>query len=225
MNERRAEGAGTSRQLAAFLPVLSLGALLGGAWLVRGGEQDGLSAGILLMIAGLAAAGVALGAGRWGPEPEGSLDLSARIGLGFLGGLLGAVATAALSWLLFSTGVHGSFGIAMGPLAIGGADHHVLTGAIWGALLGVLLPFVPGAGPTSRGAMFSILPSLYVLLKVMPFDWDSGAFGVELGALTFLFVFLYNLVWGLVAGRSLAWGLQTELAPVSRPLGEVGLDE
>jgi len=198
--------------------VASLASLGGGAFLLATGRGS-LSLAILLVIAGLAAAGVLLGSGAWGPELEGPLDLSARLGLGLLGGILGALATVLARLALMGLGVDRVLDVIL-PVTWTGLElaMHVGSGAVWGMVLGFVFPWLPGATPGGRGALFSLLPSLYVLLKVYPVDRDLGVFGVELGTWMFLFVFALNLLWGAVTGATVGWGETAEDAPVARPI-------
>lgn len=200
------------------LKAVSLAAAAGGLYLVAG-PRPSLEAGILLLVVALAAAAVLLGSGSYGPEAEGALDLSSRLGLGLLGGGLGAIASLATRWLLVDRGVASAFDVALGTgWASGELPAHLASGAVWGLILGVLYPRLPGRGPVARGAWFSLVPSLYLLLKVYPFDRGLGFFGSGLGGWTFLFVLFLNLVWGTVAGGAIGWGETSEESPVGRPI-------
>lgn len=198
--------------------VASLATLGGGAFLLAAGRGS-MSLAILLVIAGLAAAGVLLGSGPYGPEVEGPLDLSARLGLGLLGGILGAVAAVVARLLLSGLGIDRALDVIL-PAGWTGIElaAHVGSGAVWGMVLGFLFPFLPGVTPGGRGALFSLVPSLYVLLKVYPIDRDLGLFGTELGTWMFAFVLGLNLLWGVVAGATVGWAEISEDAPVARPI-------
>lgn len=198
--------------------VASLAALGGGAFLLATGRGS-ISVAILLVIAGLAAAGVLLGSGPCGPSVEGPLDLSARLGLGLLGGILGALATVLARFALVALGVDRVLDVVL-PASWTGIElaMHVGSGAVWGTVLGLLYPFLPGSTPGGRGALFSLVPSLYVLLKVYPVDRDLGVFGVELGTWLFVFVLGLNLLWGAVTGATVGWAETAEEAPVARPI-------
>lgn len=198
--------------------VLSLGTAAGGVYILATGRGS-LSLGILVSIAALAAAGVLLGSGRFGPAEEGALDLSARLGLGLLGGLLGTVAAGLVRSVLLVLDLPRAFGVTLEAF-LGPADvlAHYGSGALWGMVLGVLFHGVPASSGAGRGVLFSVVPSLYLLLKVYPIDRGLGPFGVELGGLLFLFVFVLNAVWGLIAGATVGWGERSEEAPVSRAI-------
>lgn len=199
---------------------LTLLCLAAGAVLVARLDRTGLTAGILLFVAGLGFLAVALGSRPYGPDVEGPLDLSASLALGLLGGFLGALAGTATVWAFGSTGITGLFGVALGG-QVTALDWVVRAwyGSLGGVALGVLLPVLPGRGPVARGILFSLLPTLYVLFKVLPLDRGAGLLGLELGLLTPLFVLFFNLVWGVVAGGVLRWGQRAEDGPVSRYLG------
>ena len=59
--------------------------------------------------------------------------------------------------------------------------------------------------------MFSLGPSLVQLFVVFPVKTEQGVLGLGLGALTPVFVLLFNAVWGLTA----AWCLDAVRRPVT----------
>jgi len=199
--------------------VVALGTAGAGIFLLTTGRAT-TSVGIMLLVVALAASGVLLGGTPYGPAQEGRLDLSARLGLGLLGGALGGLTVVAVRWLLSAIGVADLFGVRLGVGWSGpGFLAHLGTAAVWGMVLGILYPHLPGRTPAGKGAIFSLVPSLHLLLKVYPFDRGLGWFGFELGALTFLFVIGLNLFWGLVAGGAMGWG-EGDDGPVSRLISE-----
>lgn len=206
-------------RLAAW-PVAVVTFFVGG-WLVTSlAGRTSVTGGVLLLMVSLAATAVAIGGHAYGPRVEGPLDLSTRMAIGTLGGALGGLAAAAALWLLALVHLTDLLGVALGAhLGVSGWFGRALGGAAWGFLLGIAYRIIPGGGPFGRGVVFSVLPSLYMLLVTYP-DLGLGVFGVRLGALTFAFVLFLNLVWGLVVGRSLAWAEGTNVGPVSRLLGE-----
>jgi hypothetical protein len=202
-----------------ILKAVSLATAGGAIYLLSTGSGRSITAGVLLGVIALGTTAVLLGSGTYGPTTEGRLDLSARLGLGFLGGGLGALASRVVMWFLSAIGLREALGVA--PLMVGSSAAlaaHLGVGAVWGMVLGVVFFHVPAKSPVGRGVLFSLAPSLYVLLKVYPVDYEVGIFGTELGALAFAFVFFLNLVWGSIAGVVVGWGDEPEEAPVARPI-------
>lgn len=202
--------------------MIALAAVSGiaGALLLGQQTRAGLSAGLLLLVFGVAFGAVALETLR-ARGIEARPDLSARIGLGVLGGALGAIAASVAAWFLVEIGIHDLFRVALpGPGGAADWNARIWHGVLWGLALGILYPRVFGRSPISRGIIFSLLPSLWLLLKVFPLDYGVGLFGEEYGPLTFIFVFGYGIIWGVIAAATIEWGARTSLAPVSRPLVE-----
>jgi hypothetical protein len=194
---------------------------LGGLWIIRElGGRTAVTGGLLLLVVALAALGIAVAGHSYGPAAEGPLDLSTRLGVGVLGGALGGLAAVAALWVLGVLRIPALLGVAIGG-HIEAARWLVgaWNGTIWGLLLGVAYPLVPGRGPMTRGVAFSLVPALWTLLRVLP-SRGLGVFGVHLGSLSFLVVLFVNLVWGLVAGGCLLWAESSDLAPVDRLPGE-----
>lgn len=205
----------------AGMAVFAFLTAVGAAWLIDAGSPEAISGGVLLAIAALLATAVLLGAEPYGSEVEGRLGLSVRLGLGMLGGFLGAGVATLAEWSVGGLGVTAALGVEIsGRFTAGELGLHLLGGSLWGTIFGVVVPTVPGRGPVVRGLLFSFLPALWFLLKVFPVDRELGLFGSELGTATFLFVFLFWWLWGMVAGWVLAWGGRSERAPLDRPLGD-----
>ena len=203
--------------LALLIAVVALG---GGLQLVAGEGKNSIAAGMLLLVTALAFTAVALAQGAYGPDAEGPLDLSARLGLGFLGGILGAVAARLIIWLTAEIGLLDLLGLHIGwesAVLLGLAP---LPAVFWGIGLGVLYPFIPGSTFAARGALVGTLSALYLLLKTLPLDLGAGWLGLAVGPLTWAPVLLYGLVWGLACAATVSWGSRTDQAPVSRYLGQ-----
>lgn len=199
--------------------VLGILALGGGVYVFQGLDRTGVSGGLLLLVAALGLLATAVGQGRWGPDEEGRLDLSTRLAVGTLGGLLGGLAYLAVAWLCGLAGLPDLVGSGWEVRAGAGAwGARATAGAAWGLLFGALLRQLPGRGPVRRGLLFSVVPALWTLVVTFP-AMELGWFGVRLGLLTFVPVVLYHLVWGLVTGRAMRWARETDLAPLSRRLG------
>lgn len=168
------------------------------------------------------------GAGEGVPEPEYApegptrghpLDLSERLAMGLLGGALGGLAVSAamaVTGLLSLADLLGvDLALSLSPGAVG---LRVLYGSLWGIGLGLFYRVVPGRAPFRRGAVFSLIPALYSLLVLYPLALDLGWLGLEMGALAFLFVFGYHLVWGVTAATLFQWAEAADLGLLSRPL-------
>lgn len=217
------EEGGEARALPGWIAwTAGLASLAGGLHLLRLERLDvsGVSGGILLLVAALGFLSVAVGQGRYGPETEGRLDLSARLGVGLLGGTLGGLAYLAVAGISQTAGIPGLLGVGLQEsLGLGAAVSQAASGAAWGVIFGLVYPCLPASGPVGRGLLFSLLPALFVLVAVFPDDRKYGLFGTELGGLTFVVVVAYHLAWGAAAGATMAWAAGTEHGLVSRPLG------
>jgi hypothetical protein len=100
-------------------------------------------------------------------------------------------------WGFGALGVTGAFGVAIAPdLAPQWLYPRLVWGGLWGLLL--LLP-VPRGSWARRGLVFSLAPSAVQLFVVFPAKTAAGVLGLGLGALTPVFVLLFNAVWGLSA--------------------------
>lgn len=216
--------------------------LLAGGWLALDGDPRGAAAAVILWTAALAMAGLGFGrpAARPGretaPAPEGApdpgggegtvasarrrLDLSERIGIGPLGGLLGGAAVAVAAWVAGWIGLVDLLAVDAGAGGgIPGLGRRLWVGAVWGLIFGVFYPRMPGRSPLARGAAFSLIPAVWALLVEYPILRGQGWAGVELGELTFVLVLLFHLVWGLTAGTVFQWAELTSDGPLDRPLG------
>lgn len=198
-----------------------LASLAGAALLVTAtrAERTAVTGAILLLVAALGFLATAVGQGRYGPEHEGRLDLSARIGAGLLGGVLGGLAYLVTAWLLGAWGLPALLGsgweVPADPASLAAPS---VLGGLWGLLFGVAFPRVPGRGTVRRGLNFSLLAAAVTLLVIYP-ALGRGPMGAELGPLTFVPVLLCHAAWGLTAGGVLRWARETGVGPVSRMLG------
>lgn len=233
------------RSIGRVGAVTAWAAVLGGGaasyFLVTAGGRTALTGGILLGMAALAGLAVALqatgepwpgepgyGAARGeagGTEPteaaaaERYLPLADRLALGLLGGALGGVAVTIGVWLVDAAGIADLLGVQMaGTPTAATLGLRSWYGALWGLVLAVLFPRLPGRSAVARGTMFGLAPAVYALLVLYPLVLDLGWFGAELGALTFVFVVLFHLLWGAVTGALFRWAEVTDLGVLSRPL-------
>jgi hypothetical protein len=114
-------------------------------------------------------------------------------GAGFLGGLANSLAL----WLLGAYGITASLGVRLAPaLSSAWLYPRLVWGGIWGFLF--LLPLLRSK-PFKRGILVSLGPTLVQLFFVFPYHTGHGTMGMGLGALTPIFVFVLNALWGIVA--------------------------
>lgn len=204
---------------SAAVGVVAVVAGVAGAQAVQAGTRLGITGGVLLLVAALGLAAVAVGGRAYGPSVEGPLDVSARLGLGVLGGLLGGLFHGVVTEVTGSVGLTLWLGVGIDvDLAASQWMARALQGSAWGLALGLLYPVVPGVGFAGKGATFSLLPSLYILFVVYPVFLGLGVLGARQGMLTFPFVLLGNLFAGILAAWVVSWGETSDLAPVSDPL-------
>lgn len=205
--------------LSIALGAVAVALVVSGDRLLGMGGKGAISAGILLIVAALAAASVAVGARRYGPSVEGPLDLSARLGLGVLGGLLAAALHGILTALAGSTGLTALLGSQV-DVHLSAADwgRRLLQGASWGFVLGLVWRWLPGSDFVRKGLAFSLVLSAYVLLVRYPFFEDAGFLGVGLGIATFLLVLVGNAIASVLGAGIVAWGERSPERPVSAPL-------
>lgn len=237
------ESIGRAGAVAAWaVAVLGAGASV---LLVATGGRAALTGGILLGVAALAALAVGIqatgepwpgeadyGAGSdrdveerraaGGEEREERprrLPLADRLALGLLGGALGGLAVSAAVWSADAAGLPDLLGVRMSGAVTGTALLlRAWYGALWGLVLGVLFPRLPGRSSVSRCTLFGLAPAVYALVVVYPLVLGLGWFAADLGLLTFVFVVLFHLLWGAVAGGLFRWGETTDLGVLSRPL-------
>jgi hypothetical protein len=212
------KGTGFDGTRATLLVVTIILALAGARLLVMGG-RSAITGGILLLIAALAAEAVALGSGAWGPAVEGDLDLSSRLGLGVLGGILAALLHGLLTLFAGWTGI----GALLAPglevqLSAAEWGMRVLSGVTWGFLFGLAWRWLPGSDFVTKGLVASLILSFYLLLVRYPFFESAGFLGIEFGAFTSLLVLVGNAIAAVVAAGVIAWGARSPDRPVSQAL-------
>jgi hypothetical protein len=110
------------------------------------------------------------------------------------GGLLNCLAVWLCGWLAIAQ----TLGVQIAPpFATALLYPKLVWGGLWGLLF--LIPLGEVSFPV-RGLLFGLGPSLVQLFLVFPLQAHQGAMGLQLGALTPLFVLFYNAVWGVAAG-------------------------
>ena len=121
------------------LGALALVAGVAGAQTIETGTRLGISGGILLLVAALALAAVAIGGRPYGPGVEGPLDVSTRIGLGVLGGVLAGLFHGVLTELTGGVGLTLWLGVGV-DVELSAAEWlmRAVHGSAWGLALGLL---------------------------------------------------------------------------------------
>ena len=126
-----------------------------------------------------------------------------RISLMFAAGAMGGLINSLVVWFFGVKGIATHFGVAIAPALTGSWLYpRVVWGGIWGGLF--LLPLMENR-QIPRGLVFSLGPTLVQLFFIFPAMAHKGFLGVELGALTPVFVIFYNAIWGVITALWLKW--------------------
>ncbi|MGE5258096.1 MAG: hypothetical protein ACM3KE_15560 [Hyphomicrobiales bacterium] len=119
----------------------------------------------------------------------------------FAAGSLGGLATGLVTWMVGDLGITRMAGVSLAP-ALGAQLLYpkMVWGGIWGLLF--VLPFMKSR-LIAKGLLLSIFPTLVQLFYIFPRHLHKGMLGIDLGALTPVFVVGFNMVWGFAAGLTL----------------------
>ncbi|MCB2186827.1 MAG: hypothetical protein KQJ78_10445 [Deltaproteobacteria bacterium] len=121
----------------------------------------------------------------------------AALSLAFTAGAVGGLVNGVVVWLTGDVGLTAALGINIAPaLTPGFLYSKMVWGGIWG--IGLLAPLL-GRNLLLRGIIWSLAPSLVMLLLIFPLRLGQGWFGFNLGLLTPAYVLVVNAVWGLAA--------------------------
>ena len=125
------------------------------------------------------------------------------LSLVFAAGSLGGVLNSLAVWFFGNIGIAASAGVKLAPAL---TPQWLYPRIVWGGIWGLLF-LLPGSSQRcfSRGLIFSLGPTLVQLFVIFPLVAHKGNMGLDLGALTPLFVAFYNAVWGVAAGIWLRW--------------------
>ena len=125
-----------------------------------------------------------------------------RISLLFSAGIVGGLINSVALWALGSFGVTAMMGIKLAPKL---TPMWLYPRMVWGGIWG--LTYFLAVGPLKsrrhwarKGLWISLLPTAFQLLVVYPYMTSHAWLGLDLGQLTPLFIFAYNLTWGLCTG-------------------------
>ncbi|UCG39575.1 MAG: hypothetical protein JSV00_04965 [bacterium] len=120
-----------------------------------------------------------------------------RLSVLFAAGAVGGLVNSLSLWILGKLGVTTSLGVKLAPaLTPPWLYPRLVWGGIWGALF--LIPLFRRS-PFKRGLLYSLGPTAVQLFVVFPYKAQKGTFGLDLGALTPLFVIVLNAIWGIAA--------------------------
>ncbi len=121
--------------------------------------------------------------------------------LSFSAGCVGGLSNSVVVWLAGAIGITTSLSVGIAPsLTPDWLYPRVVWGGLWGFLF--LLPLLKSS-TYIRGLIFSLGPTAVQLLIIFPYVANKGYFGFGLGALTPVFVVIFNAVWGLAAAAIL----------------------
>ena len=124
-------------------------------------------------------------------------DLVGRVSLVFAAGCLGGLLNSLFVWLFGALGITGFFGVSIAPsFTYAWLYPRIVWGGLWGALF--LLPLMKDHY-VWKGLVLSLGPTLVQLFIVFPLKAQKGVAGLDLGALTPVFVIIFNGIWGLTA--------------------------
>lgn len=118
-----------------------------------------------------------------------------RISVAFAAGSAGGLATVLTIWLAVLLGITANFGVKLPSPLLADVYRMIVWGGIFGFLF--LLPVMRGS-VWLRGVVFGLAPSVVQCFIVFPYALGAGMLGMKLGALTPVFVLIFNTVWGLV---------------------------
>lgn len=120
----------------------------------------------------------------------------------FAAGCVGGLANSVAVWSFGKLGLSSAMGVKIAPAwTPAWLYQRIVWGGLWGFLF--LLPFLQSS-VLLRGVLYSLGPTAVVLLVVFPLQAKKGMFGLELGAMTPVFAFIVNAVWGIAT----AWWLK-----------------
>jgi hypothetical protein len=125
-----------------------------------------------------------------------------RAAMTFAGGAFGALVNSLAIWAAGACHLTARLGVDIAPaMTPPWLYPRIVWGGLWGFLF--LLPVLASRW-WLRGIVLSLAPSAFQLLYVFPRAAGHGVLGLDLGALTPVFVLAANALWGLSA----AWLLR-----------------
>jgi hypothetical protein len=130
-------------------------------------------------------------------------DILNKLSVAFAAGCFGGLLNSLVVWVSGTYGLSAALGVKLMPvLTPDWLYPRIVWGGLWGWLF--LIPWKK-SHPVQRGLLFSLGPTLVMLLVVFPGQLHKGYLGLELGLLTPLLVVVFNAVWGLGTAAWLRW--------------------
>ena len=121
----------------------------------------------------------------------------------FGAGCLGALVSCVAAWLAGHFGITRSFGVSIPTAFYAGRLYPLI---VWGGIWGWLFLFpVFNSRPFTKGTLLSLVPTAVQLFIIYPYHTHKGMAGIHLGALTPIFVFALNWVWGAAASLAIRY--------------------
>jgi len=115
----------------------------------------------------------------------------------FAGGVFGGLVNSVFLWMAGAYGWTAALDVALAPQwTLAWLYPRLIWGGLWGLLF---LPHMMSESFFWRGLLVSLGPTLIQLLIVFPNQLEKGLWGLDLGNLTPLVVFVDNAVWGWAA--------------------------
>ena len=124
------------------------------------------------------------------------MSAARSLSLFFAAGAIGGFVNSLLVWLCGELGITQVLGVSISPSL---SPSWLYPRIVWGGLWGLLFTLPLSMDWFRRGLILSLGPSLFQLFVVFPIKGNKGVLGLELGALTPVFVLFFNAVWGVVA--------------------------
>jgi hypothetical protein len=135
-------------------------------------------------------------------------NLFKKLSVVFAGGCLGGFTNSLVVWFFGLLGITTVLGVKIAPqLTVSWLYPRIVWGGFWGVLF--LLPLMHNRH-ILKGLIYSLGPTLVQLLLVFPFQANQGMLGLGKGALTPLFVIIFNAVWGITAALWIKWADKSE---------------
>lgn len=212
---------GTTRDGSIQTLPLAIGAVLGiaGVRLLLIGGQVAISGGVLLAVGAIAAAGVAFGGRADGASVEAQPDLSSRIGLGLLGGVLAGLLHGTLTLVASWWGAAALLGAGI-DIELSALDwlSRAALGGLLGIGFGIVYPLMAGESFIGKGAWAGLLLAAWQLFYVYPFRLGLGLAGIDAGWAVAPLVVVGAVIAGVAAAWLVAWGGRQRDEPLSAPL-------